>query len=216
MYRSNATVPTIPAYLVCEAEFIRKYGLGVIYPGTRRLAPYVKNGTLRVADTLEGLAHVSGIDAAGLVDTVRHYNADAVTGIDTEFGKGTTELNRFNGDPAHFPNPCMAPLEHGPFCAMPVWPAEIACSAGLETDIDGVVRRADGSLVYGLYACGNDMASIMNGTYPGPGTTLGPALVFAYRIAKHAKAGRLHGKEEGIDAINPLPLQNAEGVGARR
>ena len=41
---------------------------------------------------------------------------------------------------------------------------------------------------YGLYACGNDMGSIMAGTYPGPGTTLGPAMVFGYRAAKHAAA----------------------------
>ncbi len=32
------------------------------------------------------------------------------------------------------------------------------------------------------------MASVMGGHYPGPGTTLGPALVFGYRAAKHAGA----------------------------
>jgi hypothetical protein len=31
------------------------------------------------------------------------------------------------------------------------------------------------------------MASVMAGSYPGPGTTLGPAIVFAYRAAIHAK-----------------------------
>jgi len=40
-----------------------------------------------------------------------------------------------------------------------------------------------------LYACGNDMNSIMDGAYPGPGITLGPALVFGY-IAGRALAGR--------------------------
>jgi succinate dehydrogenase/fumarate reductase flavoprotein subunit len=43
-----------------------------------------------------------------------------------------------------------------------------------------------GESIEGLYACGNDLASIMRGTYPGPGTTLGPALVFGYLAAKHA------------------------------
>ena len=43
-----------------------------------------------------------------------------------------------------------------------------------------------GQPIPGLYACGNDMASIMRGTYPGPGTTLGPGIVFAYRAAMHA------------------------------
>jgi 3-oxosteroid 1-dehydrogenase len=40
-----------------------------------------------------------------------------------------------------------------------------------------------GEPVAGLFACGNDTASIMRGHYPGPGITLGPALVFAYRAA---------------------------------
>jgi hypothetical protein len=33
------------------------------------------------------------------------------------------------------------------------------------------------------------MASVMAGSYPGPGTTLGPALVFAYRAAMAAAHG---------------------------
>jgi succinate dehydrogenase/fumarate reductase flavoprotein subunit len=37
----------------------------------------------------------------------------------------------------------------------------------------------------GLYACGNDMGSIMNGNYPGPGITLGPALTFGYIVGRH-------------------------------
>ena len=44
----------------------------------------------------------------------------------------------------------------------------------------------DRQAIAGLYACGNDMASMMCGTYPGPGTTLGPGVVFAYRAAMHA------------------------------
>ena len=51
------------------------------------------------------------------------------------------------------------------------------------TDEDARVLDGAGEPIGGLYACGNDMASIMRGAYPGPGITLGPALVFAYRAA---------------------------------
>ena len=75
-----------------------------------------------------------------------------------------------------------------PFYALAVWPADIAVSTGLATDADARVLGNDGKPIPGLYACGNDMASVMAGSYPGPGTTLGPAIVFAYRAAMHAKS----------------------------
>ena len=61
------------------------------------------------------------------------------------------------------------------------------CRPGLPTDADARVLDKDGTAIPGLYACGNDMASVMGGSYPGPGTTLGPAMVFAYRAAMHAR-----------------------------
>ena len=42
-----------------------------------------------------------------------------------------------------------------------------------------------GQPIGGLYAVGNDMDSLMAGTYPGPGITLGPALTFGYLAAVH-------------------------------
>ncbi|WP_411564626.1 FAD-binding protein [Pseudomonas shirazensis] len=51
---------------------------------------------------------------------------------------------------------------------------------------DGQVLNMQGQVIDGLYACGNDLASIFRGTYPGPGTTLGPAIVFGWRVARHA------------------------------
>lgn len=54
---------------------------------------------------------------------------------------------------------------------------------------DADILRPDDTPSPGLYACGNDATSIFEGTYPGSGTTLGPALVFGWRAAMHA-AGR--------------------------
>ena len=68
------------------------------------------------------------------------------------------------------------------------WPAEIGCSVGFKTNINGQVLNQDDKEIVGMYACGNDMSSIMAGGYPGPGITLGPAIVFGYRVAMHAAA----------------------------
>lgn len=194
MYRSHETANTMPAWLICETRFVTKYGLGAIHPETKDLSNHVESGYVTVADSLAELAQKIGVDADGLLDSVARHNDFARAGMDEEFGKGDLELNRFNGDPSHSPNPCLAPIENGPFAAMAVWPAEIGCSVGLSTNPDGQVLNVDKSPIPGLYACGNDMGSVMAGAYPGPGTTLGPAVVFGWRVAMHA-AGRPGGQE---------------------
>ncbi|MGB7617724.1 MAG: FAD-dependent oxidoreductase [Pseudolabrys sp.] len=191
MFESNKTTPSIPAWLICDAAFLGRYGLGAIYPGHRNPGKFVDSGYLGSAQTLEELAGKVGIDPMQLQRTVTRYNGFAETGADIDFGKGETELNRFNGDAANKPNPCIGPINAPPFYVLAVWPADIAVSTGLATDADARVLAGDGKPIPGLYACGNDMASVMAGSYPGPGTTLGPAIVFAYRAAMHAKGTTL-------------------------
>ncbi len=70
---------------------------------------------------------------------------------------------------------------------MALWPADAAADAGLRTDERARVLDGGGRAIEGLYAVGNDMASAMRGAYPGPGTTIGPAMVFGYRAAMHAR-----------------------------
>jgi succinate dehydrogenase/fumarate reductase flavoprotein subunit len=187
MFESNKAAPSIPAWLICDAAFIAKYGLGIVYPGHRNPGKFVENGYLVSARSLDELADKIGADALQLCNTVTRYNGFAEIGVDVDFGKGETELNRFNGDAGHQPNPCIGPVITPPFYALAVWPADIAVSTGLATDADARVLGNDGKPIPGLYACGNDMASVMAGSYPGPGTTLGPAVVFAYRAVMHAK-----------------------------
>jgi FAD binding domain len=181
MYRSHKTVPTIPAWLVCDHEFVEKYGLGRVPPGRRIRRQYVTSGYLVEAASLEALAAKIGVDAAGLRETVQQHNRYAEAGEDLEFGKGSTEFDRHNGDPRHASNPCLGRIERPPYCAMAVYPSTLGSSIGLRADSDGRVLTETGKPIPGLFACGNDMASIMRGHYPGPGITLGPALVFAYR-----------------------------------
>jgi succinate dehydrogenase/fumarate reductase flavoprotein subunit len=186
MFEANASVPSIPCWLICDATFIEKYGLGIAYPGTRNPSGLVKSGYLKRGETLEELAARIGVDAQELRATVTRYNGFAQTGIDVDFGKGETELNRFNGDETHRPNPCIGPLATAPYYALEIWPADLAVSTGLSTDEDSRLLDRDRRVIPGIYACGNDMASPMSGSYPGPGTTLGPGIVFAYRAAMHA------------------------------
>jgi succinate dehydrogenase/fumarate reductase flavoprotein subunit len=192
MYRSHGSVDTIPAYLVCDRSFIRDYGIGLVRPGERRLRRYVDNGYLITAETIPQLARKIGVDGSALEETVRHYNEFAESGVDKEFGRGSSELNRNNGDPENLPNPCLRRIDRAPFFAVAVYPADLGTSVGLATDRDGRVLDRAGAPIDGIYACGNDMASVMRGHYPGPGITLGPAIAFAFRIASHACNGTTH------------------------
>jgi succinate dehydrogenase/fumarate reductase flavoprotein subunit len=190
MLQSNRSPASVPSFLVCDRSFISDYGIGLVHPKTRDLRRFIDAGYLFEGDTLASLATAIGVDGDALAQTVARYNRYAETGIDEEFGRGASELNRFNGDPSVTPNPCLRKIGPGPYYAVVVWPSDLASAAGLRVDTRGRVLRSDGSLVSGLYAVGTDAASIFRGHYPGPGTMIGPAMVFAWRAAMHA-AGRL-------------------------
>ena len=189
MFRANAATPSVPAWLVCDRSFMRDYGLGLVHPGAgrREIARYIADGYLTRADTLAALAQRIGVDAKGLEASVAEHNRYAATGVDEAFGKGGTEYNQFNGDPANKPNPCLRPIAKGPFFAVAVYPSAMGTSIGLATDADARVLDGNGRAIEGLYACGNDASSLFRGVYVGPGITLGPALVFAYRAVQHIK-----------------------------
>ncbi|MCG2572885.1 FAD-dependent oxidoreductase [Acinetobacter sp. ME22] len=188
--RTNQGKDKIQSYLICDHTAIQKYGLGLVLPGAKQLNYYLKNNYLYSANTLDELAKKVGIQPQGLVDTVQRFNHLVEQGEDTDFGKGTGVMNRFNGDPEVKPNPCLGKVEQGPFYALAVTPMDCASSGGLAGDIYGRVLDHNNHVISGLFACGNDLSSIFKGTYPGPGTTLGPAMVFAWRIAQFA-AGKL-------------------------
>ena len=185
MFRSHPKGPAGPAYLICDHRFIRKYGLGLVRPLYPRLGPFIAAGYLMAGNTVAELAGRIGIEPANLMETVAEHNRDAGIGVDKAFGRGSTAFNRFNGDPENKPNPCMRPIEKPPFYAMAVYPCTLGTTIGIKTDKDARVLDASASAIPGLYACGNDMSSVMRGFYPGPGITLGPAVVFAYRAIMH-------------------------------
>lgn len=170
-------------HLICDDRFLAVYGLGLIKPRWRMLSRFRRRGYLHTASTLAELANRIGVDPAGLEASVGAHNAAAATGVDREWGKGSSALNRFNGDPAIGPNPCLAPIAEPPLHAVRVHPALVATAPGIATNGDARVLDRTGAPIDGLYACGADQSSLVKGTYPGPGINLGPAIVFAFRAA---------------------------------
>lgn len=180
----------IPAYLIADAVTVKRYGIGVILPGSLSLRRYVKAGYLFSGRTLAELAGKLGVDASGLERSVGRNNEFAVTGVDADFGKGSSAYNIYKGDQTHSPNPCLGPIARGPFYAVKLMPGDFGTSRGLVTGSHGEVLDNDNRPIPGLYACGNDMNSPVGGHYIGAGITLGPALTFGYLAAMSIAGNR--------------------------
>lgn len=177
----------VQAWLVVDHRFIRRWGLGAVKPAPVPMGGMLTNGYLQRGDTVAELAQFCGIDAVVLQNTVTRYNTQADIGYDGEFGKGQTAYNRVSGDVSHEGrNPCMAPILEGPFYAVRIVAGSLGTFAGLRCNEHAQALDANGQPIDGLYAAGNDHASVMGGNYPSGGITLGPAMTFGYLAAHHA------------------------------
>ena len=194
----------IPAWIVFDAEFRRKYPIGPLAPGEAVPDSRLRKSWLNVVywkdDTVAGLAAQIGVDAAGLGASVAKMNDYAKSGTDADFGRGGNVFDRYYGDDHVKPNPNLAPITTGPFYAIRLWPGEIGTKGGLLTDVDARVLDAQGAPIPGLYCVGNNSASVMGPSYAGAGSTLGPAMTFAWRAAAHM-------------AGQPIALQQRELLG---
>ena len=185
----QAAQKAVPAYLVADAKALRQYGMGMVRPGGKGLAPFLADGYLTEGATLDALANKLGISAQGLARAVADNNAFAQTGVDTQFQRGVTAYQQNIGDAAAGgPNPNLGAISEGPYYAVKLYPGDIGAAQGLQTNEHAQVLNAQGQVIAGLYAVGNDMNSIMGGVYPAPGITIGPGLVFAFLAARHALA----------------------------
>ena len=151
----------------------------------RAVKRFVDLGYLRCGSSLEELAEAIKVNADNLIQSIASHNRFAQSGIDEAFGEGANAFNRHNGDATNTPNPCLRAIASPPYYAVAVYPADLGTSTGLTTNEHAQVLDRNGLPISGLYACGNDMNSVMAGAYPGPGTTLGPAMVFAFRAVAH-------------------------------
>jgi succinate dehydrogenase/fumarate reductase flavoprotein subunit len=175
------------------------------------LAPLLRNGYLVKGRTLAELARGAGIDAAALENTVRIYNEGATRGEDREFGRGSTSFNRYLADPEHLPNPCVAPIGAGPYYALKVVMGDLGTFDGITTAVTGEVLDARGATIDGLYAVGNDRASVMGGNYPGAGITLGPIMTFGYITGL-----RLAGVADAPTGLTSNPTTNSHARDTRQ
>ena len=190
LLRATPAGQPVQAWLVADHRFVRRYGLGAVKPAPMPLGRWLRNGYLQRGNTLQELARRCGINPVALEQQVARYNQQAATGEDSDFAKGNTPYNRVQGDKDNaWPNPCMAPLQHGPYYAVKLVPGSLGSFAGLATNASAQVLDEQQHPISGLYAVGNDMHSMMGGHYPSGGITLGPAMTFGYLAAHHA-AGR--------------------------
>lgn len=202
----------VEAWLVCDSDFVRKYGLGMVRPAVQGLSAlqpmrrYIQSGYLTRGETLGELADKLGIDAAGLARSVAAANENARTGIDPQFGQGKEAYSRYLGDAAHQPNPCLGPINAVPFYAVKLFPGDIGSATGLRTNPQTQVLGAGDLPIAGLYAVGNDMNSVMAGNYPAAGITLGPGMTFGYIAGLQLAANNTTAGTAPVQAA-PLTLQ---------
>ena len=168
------------AWEICDHATLRQYGMGCVAPFPLPIGRHLRTGYLKRGNSLAELARHIGVDPAALQSTVELFNRDARSGADPAFGRGSKAYNRYQGDALNTPNPCVRPIESGPFYAIKLVIGDIGTFAGLAVDAQTRVLDARKQPIKGLYAVGNDAASVMGGNYPGAGITLGPALTFGY------------------------------------
>jgi 3-oxo-5alpha-steroid 4-dehydrogenase len=132
------------------------------------------------APTVADVARRAGIDPDGLTATVTAHNEAAAAGAPDPVGK-----------PADF----VRPLTHPPFTLLDIgirpsvaYPCPMLTLGGLVVDEDtGLVRRADGSAIPGLYAAGRTAVGICSSSYIS-GLSLADCVFSGRRAGVHAAA----------------------------
>jgi 3-oxosteroid 1-dehydrogenase len=173
-----------PYWMIMDARYLKRYiAMFAITPGANKAMD--AQGIRFTARSIRELAVKIGVPPSTLIATVTRFNGMARAGRDQDFHRGDSAYDRYYGDPTVLPNNNLAPIERGPFLAYKVVIADLGTKGGVVTDTFARALRADGTVIEGLYAAGNNSAAVMGHTYPGPGATIGPASVFGLIAARH-------------------------------
>jgi 3-oxosteroid 1-dehydrogenase len=188
MYAKNSdSAETVPSWLIFDQRVKNHYPMFGVAPFVPFPKNWIRDGHVKKAKSLEQLAELTRLPLTALTATIRRHNEMADRGVDEDFGRGETAFARFLGDPiAKYPN--LRAIDKPPYYAVQLYPGDLGTKGGLAVDESSRVLREDGSIIEGLYACGNCSASVMGSIYPGPGGTIGPAMAFGY-VAGKALAG---------------------------
>lgn len=107
----------------------------------------IEKGYVYKADSLEELAGMIGVPAADFVSQAERYQGYCEAGVDEEFGKAADRLAK--------------KIQYGPYYAIKCLATPYSTVAALDVDGDVRVLKADGSVMNGLYACGNDSGGVL-------------------------------------------------------
>lgn len=184
-HNSKTHGKALPSWMVTDHRHTTHFlNTALIIPGAKK--KLIEKGQLVEADTIEELAAKMKVNKAAFLATIKKFNRYAREGVDYDFQRGRTAYDRYYGDPRVKPNANLGPIEKGPFRAVKIYPGDLNTKGGLVTDEYARVLRDDNTAIKGLYAAGNNTASVMGHTYPGPGASIAPAGVFGYIGALHA------------------------------
>lgn len=185
MLEHDKTTPAVPSWLVLDHRHTTHFlNSALMIPGAQK--KLIIAGELVIAETLEDLAKKMDVDNDTFQATIERFNQFAIEGVDKDFQRGRTAYDRYYGNPLVKPNPNLGTIQRGPFKAIKLYPGDLGTKGGLVTDEHARVLKQDGKVIEGLYAAGNNTASVMGHTYPGPGSTIAPASIFGYLGALHA------------------------------
>ena len=177
------TGANLPCWMIFDWKFRCRFSCGPILPHSllpdRRLPPEWWDSYIFKAEDLRSLGRKIGVPSETLMATVERLNGFAAVGQDEDFGRGNAAFDRYFGKPNVKPNPCLGPLDTGPYYAVKIELGDLGTKGGLKTDSVARVMKKDGTVFDNLYAVGNSAGSPFGNCYPGAGGTLGPALVFA-------------------------------------
>jgi 3-oxosteroid 1-dehydrogenase len=178
--------PNLDAWIVIDQGHLDTYEFLGVKPGEAAPEWFTRG------ETVEELASAAGIDPAGLAATVVAWNENVDAEVDPDFHRGESAYDGYWGDPTKQTraSKTLGRLDQGPFYAIPVTLGAMGTKGGPKTDADARVLDVDGAPIVGLYAAGNAMAGPTGMAYGGAGGTIGPALVFGARAARHAVAAR--------------------------